>query len=554
MARLESELTTSFESGMVDGAAPTAMPKSSALAIINGRIEPDGTVRRRPGSKRAHASVLLAGIGYGGAFFTTAAGVDLIVAIFGTKAFDSDDLGVTWTEIASSLREDYYTFAVMRVGATTYLYAANGDTTIKSYDGTTWTTVTNAPSGVKFIAPFNGRLYATGHSGVLVQASKIGTPTTWASPDGLTVQVAAVPTGLFQIGPHLLVWDRDSTSYIDGFGEQTIIVAAGSTGLSRSVGCVAFRTIVGVGDNGVCWLSKRGVEYYATGSGIQLLSSTVPTFMASIDWEDLYSNPGRASAVYDAIEQNLHIALSTNGIRNNRVLVLNIRQSSAFQRPGPRSAATVDRLLSPTSNLLFTVDDDGYLTAGATGFEAESDADGYLRLAALSTGGEAVGEDADGYLESDTNDTLPATLFIAPTIDRPTVVYSLGYDGFVRVHRGVDADDMLSDETGGTDVEMVVVSRPFLLRAARQRKRVRIIHVAAITDSAATLTVLVHHHGATSSSEKTVTIEAGADSHADRKRALVNLISDDPHVEVRTTDDVKLSLVGISAERLREAA
>ncbi|KKL14918.1 hypothetical protein LCGC14_2510810, partial [marine sediment metagenome] len=364
MATLLNQETTNFSTGMVDSAAATAYPRFSVAQIINGRLQPDGTIKRRSGTIRTSSAVANAGLGYGGSQFTLADGTDLIVAILGTKAKKSTDKGATWTEIATGLRQDYYSFATMRIGATNYLFMANADATIKRYDGTTWDTLPNAPAGVKFLAVFNGRLYAAGHSGIIVQGSKIYDPTIWASPDGLTVQILThdgdPPTGLYQIGPHLLVFDRDATSYIDGFGQQTIIVAAGATGFSRSVGCVAFRTIVGVGDNAICWLSLRGVEYYSPGIGILLVSRGLQTFLQTVDWENIQNNQGRPSATYDAQEQNYLCALPTTGTRNNRMVVVNLRQNIQYQRPGPKAAASIDRTLSTSGGgLLFGGDADG---------------------------------------------------------------------------------------------------------------------------------------------------------------------------------------------------
>ncbi|KKL12905.1 hypothetical protein LCGC14_2531090, partial [marine sediment metagenome] len=485
-----------------------------------------------------------------------AAGTDMIVAIAGTVAKKSIDKGATWTQIATGLRQDYYSMVTMRIGATNYLYMANGDTTIKKYDGTTWSTVANAPSGVKYLAPFNGRLYAAGHSGVIVQGSKINNPEVWASPDGLTVQILThdgdPPTGLYQIGPHLLVFDRDATSYIDGFGQQTLIIAAGATGYSRSVGCVAFRSIVGVGDNAICWLSLRGIEYYSPGVGIVLVSKGIQTFLASIDWEQLQNNPGRPSATYDQLEQNYHLALPTSGTHNNRMAVINLRQNVQWQRPGPKAAASIDRTQSTSGgDLLFGGDSDGYLTAVPGGFDAKSDANGYMTLVTGGEGGDLVSEDANGYIEVVTDDTLPATLFLAPITERSGALHSVGYDGFVRKHYGVNSDDMISAGTGGVAVAMTIVSAPFLFKRPRQRKKTRAAHVTAIADASATLTLVVRSGGKTTG-EKTMTIPATAFNQGKRRRILTSIVGDAPQLEVRTTDDVRISLLGLSSQLLRE--
>lgn len=556
MSRLLTELTTDLSLGMFDSVAPTAFPKASVRTIYNGRIQPDGSVQRRPGSKRTSSSTPNNGIGYGGAFFTTAGGEDQIIDISGSVASMSTDFGETWTEIATGLREDWYSIISMREGATQYLLMANGDTTIKRWDGGTWDTVTNAPEGVKYIAEFGRRLYATGHSGVLVQASAVGDMETWATADGgLTVQVDAPPTGLFQIGPHLLVFDRTSTSYIEGYGEQTIIVAAGATGFSRSVGCVAFRTVVGVGDNGACWLSERGVEYYVPGSNIELISRSVQGFMDDIDKELIYANPGYPSATYDEIEQNYHLAISNGGAYNNRVLVLNLLQKDVeYQRGGTKGAATIDIPgRNPVTALLFseTGDADGYLTVDAGGHTLEEDADGYATIDTDDSDDTIVYEDADGYL-SDSNDTLPATLFMAPSANKSRIVYSVGYDGYLRRHSGVDKDDMLYDSTGGSDVTLTILSKPFQLRRPRQKKRVRRIDVASIQEANATLAVSVTGAGSTTTAQSVTQTTLGSDT-AYRSRIMTKLDADNPQIQVTTTDDVKITLLGLSALLLREA-
>ena len=537
---------------MYDSTAPTAFPKASAHLIYNGRIQPDGTVRRRSGTIRTTLAAANAEIGYGGTHFTTAGGTDQMLVILGAKAYSSTDKGVTLTERATALREDYYDFAEIRVGATNYICMANGAATIPTWTGAAWSTIAGAPAGVKYLAAFNSRLWATGHSGVLVQACKIGDLTDWTSPDALTVQVDALPTGLCNAGPHLLVFDRNSTSYIDGYGEQTLIVATGSEGYSKSVGCVAFRSIQNVGDGAVCWLSERGVEYYHPSTGIVLVSKAVQKFMDSIDFDQIYNNPGRVTSAYDPTTQDYSLGLSTDGVRNNRVLVLNLRDNVDDQRKGKRAAPTIDRLQSPTSgDLLFGGGDDGYLEVVAGGAELDADGDGYMILADDYDYGDPIVADADGYFEITTNDALPATLFIAPATGKPTALYSLGYDGFVRRHYGVASDDMLAAGTGGTQVAMTVRSRPFLVGRIKQKKRVRAVHVASSQDTAATLSVSVVGRG-TSTAAQTVTMSALGSDAAYRARILTKFDADNPEVQVVTTGDVRISLLGISAQLLKE--
>lgn len=552
MGQLLTELTTDFKRGQVDDTAGTRFPPDALALILNGRLLPDATVRRRGGSKRLHTTALNGGaIGFGGIRFVAADGTEQIIVFSGDKAYKTEDSGVTLTQIATGLRQDYYDFATMRVGAINYLYAANGDTTIKTWDGTTWATLSNAPSGVKHIEVFNGRLYATGHSGSLVQASKIADPTTWSSPDGLTLQILVssgnTPVGLFQVGPHLLVFGVDQTSYIDGFGVETIVVATGATGISRSIGCAGFRTIVATGDDGCCWLSRRGVEYYSPGSKILLLSRSITEYLGTIDRGELLSTPERPTACYDETNEEYRLALSTTGTRNDTIFRFSLRQRGRDFF----SAPSVDKVVSLTGDVLFKSGTGGYLTSGAGGYQAAADNKGYMTLAFTGSGGDPTTEDANGYLATVTDDTMPATIFMAPTTAHPGLVYSVGYDGFVRLHETGDKDDVLADGTGGADVTMTIVSRPFFFGAPRNMKKVRVAHVAAINDASATVQVGIRSRGVLGTLKST-TIDATSLTQAKRKRVMVSARGDAPQLELHTTADVRISLLGLSATILKE--
>ena len=417
MPKLLTELTTDFRRGQVDNTAATRFPKDALALILNGRLEPDSSVAHRGGSERLHATALNSGgRGWGASSFVTAAGAVQFIVIAGDTAYKSTDYGASWSQIATGLREDYWDFAEMRVGASNYLYMTNGGSGyIQSWDGATWGELTNGPAGAKQIEPFNGRLYATGHSGSIVQASQVADPTVWASPRGLTLQIlvasGGTPTGLLQIGAHLLVFDENQTSYIDGFGEQTIIVASGATGLSRSVGLLAFRSLIPTGDNGCCWLSKRGVEYYTPGSDILLLSRGITEYIDQIDRQELLSSPGLSSAVYDQTKEEYLLAVSTSGTRNDIVLRFSLRQRSQTHFGAP----AVDVPISVAgSGILFLGGDDDYLTTGSGGAEFRRTPSGYVELVSTGAGGDPTADGGDGYLTTVVDNTMPSTIFVAP--------------------------------------------------------------------------------------------------------------------------------------------
>jgi len=554
MPKLLTELTTDFRRGQVDNTAATRFPKDALALILNGRLEPDSSVAHRGGSERLHATALNSGgRGWGASSFVTAAGTVQFIVIAGDTAYKSTDYGASWSQIATGLREDYWDFAEMRVGASNYLYMANGGSGyIQSWDGATWGELTNGPAGAKQIEPFNGRLYATGHSGSIVQASQVADPTVWASPKGLTLQIlvasGGTPTGLLQIGAHLLVFDENQTSYIDGFGEQTIIVASGATGLSRSVGLLAFRSLIPTGDNGCCWLSKRGVEYYTPGSDILLLSRGITEYIDQIDRQELLSSPGLSSAVYDQTKEEYLLAVSTSGTRNDIVLRFSLRQRSQTHFGAP----AVDVPISVAgSGILFLGGDDDYLTTGSGGAEFRRTPSGYVELVSTGAGGDPTADSGDGYLTTVVDNTMPSTIFVAPISGHPGRIHSIGYDGFVRLHGEGTLDDVLSDGTGGATVTMKIVSKPFFFGSITHEKKVRVMHVSSINDSAVTVSAGVRAAGK-STALVSMTIAGGALNHSVRAKKMISAKGDQPQLEVQTSDAARITLLGLSAYVLKE--
>ena len=554
MPKLLTELTTDFRRGQVDNTAATRFPKDALALILNGRLEPDSSVAHRGGSERLHATALNSGgRGWGASSFVTAAGAVQFIVIAGDTAYKSTDYGASWSQIATGLREDYWDFAEMRVGASNYLYMTNGGSGyIQSWDGATWGELTNGPAGAKQIEPFNGRLYATGHSGSIVQASQVADPTVWASPKGLTLQIlvasGGTPTGLLQIGAHLLVFDENQTSYIDGFGEQTIIVASGATGLSRSVGLLAFRSLIPTGDNGCCWLSKRGVEYYTPGSDILLLSRGITEYIDQIDRQELLSSPGLSSAVYDQTKEEYLLAVSTSGTRNDIVLRFSLRQRSQTHFGAP----AVDVPISVAgSGILFLGGDDDYLTTGSGGAEFRRTPSGYVELVSTGAGGDPTADGGDGYLTTVVDNTMPSTIFVAPISGHPGRIHSIGYDGFVRLHGEGTLDDVLSDGTGGATVTMKIVSKPFFFGSITHEKKVRVMHVSSINDNAVTVSAGVRAAGK-STALVSMTIAGGALNHSVRAKKMISAKGDQPQLEVQTSDAARITLLGLSAYVLKE--
>lgn len=546
------EETTDFSRGMDDSSAATAFPADAVQMLQNGRIQPDGTVRVRGGTQRAHAAPLTdsggsAAQGYGAVEFRTTAGVAQWVVFIGDRMYYSTDEGATWTSPAGAtgLRVDYWSLVTMEKAGTVYLLCANGSGTLYKWDGATWSAEAGPAAGIKYLAVFNGRLYAS--NGRYLYASAIADFSTWPVPSGLFLQIHTHDgepiTALYQIGPHLLVFKRSSTAYVDGFGNADIVVAAGATGFSRSVGCVAFRSIVGVGDNAACWLSERGVEYYEPGKGIQLRSSRVQKFFRGVAWGTIQSNPGMPSAAYSASSAEYHLALPTTGLQNNRTVVLNLITG----------AVAIDKTADADGGTLY-LDGDGFLSYSATAayYEARS-VGGYLTLVTDADAGEPIGVDAGGFLTSITVDWRSATLFTADRGEEVGLINAVGYDGYVRWREYGTKDNAASDGTGGAPIAFVMVTRPYLLRSASRTKWVRVAYIAAIADEEAEVQVALRAGGRTGALHQ-LTIPPTAFGQAKRRTVKVSGRGDAPQLEIRTTDQVRFTLAGVEGHVLREVA
>lgn len=304
--QLLREVDEGFYYGMRTGVVDDEFRKGEVAFIMNARPSARGGVCQPIGDFEGVGRPT-AGIPYGLVELTTAAGAKQLVEIVGDTAYYSTDEGANWSAIAGAtgLREDYWSFAIYREGSSNVLCCANGGTSAYQYDGTTWSTISNIPSGTKYLEVLGDRLIAAGGSGVTVAASKVSDIDNGygATSGGWTVKATTHDgdveiTGLFTLGSVLLVFKQKSVGYIEGFGYQTLQVAAGARGLSRSVGCVAHRTIAPLGDDGVAWLSRRGVESYRVGGRVTLISHQVQEIVDSVHWAHIEDAPGEPSAIW----------------------------------------------------------------------------------------------------------------------------------------------------------------------------------------------------------------------------------------------------------------
>lgn len=546
---LAEEYTFGFPGGMTDSAVATAFPPTHCQYAFNFRIAQDGMLQVRSGSKRLHTSALNSGaLVYGATMYRTAGGTVQWIVFAGAKAYKSTDEGVNWTEIASGLRTDYWSLCTFTSAAgTTYLCCANGGTNSYSWDGTTWAAISNIPNGVKYLATYNDRLYAAGHHVINVVASKIGDFSTWAVPDGLLLRIQAHDgdgefRGLFTWRNNLFVFKRESTAYVDGYGNATIIVATGPRGVSRSVGCIAHRSICAVGESELVWLSERGLESFAGGE-VRLLSDPLRLFVAGIGWGTILADGGVPCSVYDRQLHEYRLALPAGAERNTIELVFNT-QTRGLTLFG---WATDDPLTG-------TLDSDGYmvLDTGA-GFGLGVDYNSYLLLLSGGAVGLSGSIDSDGYLSLALVDYAPASYmtgdFAGVAMSAPI---SGGYDGFVRQLEVGETDDQTAAGVAGSAITALMVSRPFLFGAPFHRKNGRSVEVLAVTGNSADVTVSLLGDGV-EGPQHTLTLAASAGNTPSTRTALSTARGRTLNVVVRSSAaGLKLAGVRLGARVFRE--
>lgn len=551
MALMQVERQLSFAGGMNSLAAPAEYGADELSYNLNGLPEIDGiTIKPRPGSKRTHASELNSGAQcYGATEYHDASGNQQIVVFMGDKMFTSTDEGASWTQRATSLSTAYWSLVQMRVGSSNYLCCANGSSNIYYWDGTTWGTLSGAPSGAKYLAVFNGRLYAAGHAAETVAASAVGDPTGWSTPSAFEVKIHTHDgdneiTGLYTIGSVLLAFKRSSTGYIEGFGYQTLQVSSDALGISRSVGCVGHRTIVAVGDQAVCWLSERGVEFWQMGGAITLLSGKLQPTVADLAWATIVANPGLCHAAYLERENEYRVAVPTTTTTTD--LVIGVRP--------PRAGSNLPVSLWLEDHPDGDVDQDTvFVSSGYLAFQSGASQSkvsvvgGYLSIDASGTSFVAL---SSGYLSLATSTAQHAALFVADRLgnDLAGELWSGGFDGFVRYLKEGTKDDVASDDSGGQDVTMTLRSRPFLFGDAFRRTKARIIRATTQQPAAADVALRVISDGV-SGTQKTVTTEAV--SYPQSIRAMVSAKAQAHIVELQAAGDIEVTGFELAAEQLR---
>lgn len=430
-----------FRGGLNTGAPLVGFPRNQFPDLVNGDAQVNGRLRRRLGSRRLHTSAIAPATNLAFATAWLGAGIQRVVIMnsSGSNFYYSDDDGETWTLASgTTVTGNRWHAITVRESGANWLYLAS-DTGAFRWDGAS--TLEAAPNvgGVGdrplTMAMFNDRLYLAGHRGPNVQASAIGDPTDFTTPNGLLLPVLTDTgdqeiRGIYQVGPVLLVFFRDATAYISGFGQSDLIVATGATGISKSVGCLNLNTVQDVGSNSAIWLSSQGFVFY---DGMRIHPISTPQLDDIIDGEALQviefsgdntsSVPGfnECSSVFLEDRQQYWCLLRIRVTEVYALVKYDLRTKSWTVHDPQRQS-----LQNP------------FMLVGSTALEG----------------------------------------FGARALKR---VEAFAGDGFYRDFETGDTDDADSDGTNGVPIEMEGRLRPFIWRDLPHRKRARQIRVNAET-------------------------------------------------------------------------
>ena len=549
------ERQVSFARGMNNAAAPQEFRPDEVELLLNGRVSFDGMqIEPRGGSERTHPTALNSGAqGYGGTEFFTAAGVQQLVVFVGDSMFYSTDQGENWSTGATGLPTGYWSLTSFRTGSSNLLIcAAGGAGRPYKWDGATWTQLSNAPAGTKYVQTFNERVYYAG-SGTTVTGSKVRDPDIINAPDGFEVQAETHDgdeiRGLYQIGGVLMVFKRQSTGYIEGFGYQTLTVESGPRGISRSVGCVGHRTIAPAGDQGVCWLSERGFEFFAIGGAITLISRPIQPFMDGISWSTMIDGEGIPDATYWALKNEYFCAIPSASSQNDYTF--------RFRPPTNESPPCIMLDKHQTAGEAYTmyVDTSGYLDISLDASkQLVRVVSGYLEVAGPTQAGLYVAQDGDGYVNLATVAHDHAVLFHA---DREadedlSAPFSVGYDGFVRKLEFGTTDNADSTSLNGEDLRYQVRSRPMVFGDQMRLKQARVLRVQTAQEADGTVNVSLLADGRSETSKDlTVKTSPGGRPVTTKWRTVGRGYA--LQVEVSTTGGQTLGAIEVAARQLKES-
>lgn len=295
---------------------------TEARQTKNGRILVGGNVQKRVGSQRLHDTAIAAGAAVNGLFQWDDPLGKRVVAVAGGNFYHKSFAATDFTAIVSTLNAARVFWAAYRTGATIKLLFADG--ALRSWDGTTLTTVIAGAPAAKMIALYKLRGFAIDGTKTLY-GSKVGNPTLWGAPNGgFTADVETYDSepivGIIVVGSSLLLCKEANVARFTGVDTTNIRIDIESEGVSNEVGLIAPATLCKFEESAFL-MSDRG-PYIATEAGLKETGLKVSKEFDFAN-KSLWQN---AEAVHNRRRKEIWLTFPQNAeVRNDTTWIYNYR-------------------------------------------------------------------------------------------------------------------------------------------------------------------------------------------------------------------------------------
>lgn len=292
-----------------------ALDKSEVRRAVNARMTTFGALTKRGGSQRIHATTLNASTKVLGVTqWDNPSQSGELVAICNADLFYKTLAAADYTKVDGTLNTtNRVIFAPYKQGGANRLYFADGGL-INKWTATSLTENIAGTPVSSFIAIYKERMFAISGTDQIVYWSEVGDVENWVSPDGGQANVETYDSkpivGMAVVGGSLLLFKENSIARFQGVTSAEINIDKGTQGVSPNIGCLAPGTIVAV-DDFVFFLSDQG-PCVCNEAGVKRIGKKIRSEMDG--WDKTKWN--LAWAVHNKDRSEILLIVPDNGVND----------------------------------------------------------------------------------------------------------------------------------------------------------------------------------------------------------------------------------------------
>lgn len=335
-----------FSGGLNLRDAVDAVDPTQAIDAMNVEFTLKGAVRQRPGYDNFTTSALSQRPTNIEPYYNAAGNIAQIVTGSSTRLDTVGSDGAVVASATSLTSGQPWSFARFASPANDYIYAGNGENSLRRWDGSSWATVSASPQAALLEATQEGKL------GGRLAAAAVKSATTFAG------QTATPSHVFFSDGADPTSWTNGNyVQLAPGDGEKITAMAAWQDGLyvfkeskffkfygvtdvggvarfdyypiNTGVGCVGPRAIA-AGSDGLYFADRKGV-YRTRGQAPELVSDAIgPIFDSLLPTSTYYEGGVQAQAYASNVamafhNERLYVSFTSASSENDRTLVFDPR-------------------------------------------------------------------------------------------------------------------------------------------------------------------------------------------------------------------------------------